>query len=53
MVMKTMKESGDKALKVIRAAVALIASEDWTSTVQEHQVGGPDGCGWLVGSGQG
>ncbi len=38
MVMKTMKESGDKALRVIRTAVTMIAQEDWTDTIQEQKV---------------
>ena len=38
--MTTMSECGDKALKVIRAAVPMIAREDWTSTIQELQVEG-------------
>ena len=36
--MKTMKESGHQAVQVIRAAVTMIAQEDWTDTIQEHKV---------------
>ncbi len=37
--MKTLKENGDHAVKIILAAVPLIAQQDWTDTIQQHKVG--------------
>ena len=39
MVMKTMKESGAMAARLILKAVPLIAREDWTDTRRELKVG--------------
>ncbi len=38
MVLKTLKENGERATKLIRRAVTLMAQEDWTSTIDELSV---------------
>lgn len=38
MVLKTLKENGEKATKLIRRAVALMAQEEWSSTMDELAV---------------
>ena len=39
MVLMTLKENGEHAVKIILAAVPLIAQQDWTNTIQQHKVG--------------
>ena len=39
MVLRTLKENGEKATKLIRRAVALMAQEEWTKTIEELAVG--------------
>ena len=38
MVIKTLQSNGEKAKKLILAAVPLIAQEDWTETLQQNKV---------------
>ena len=38
MVIKTLQSNGEKAKKLILAAVPLIAQEDWTETLQQNRV---------------
>ena len=38
MVLKTLKENGVNATKLIVETVPMIASEDWTKTLQENKV---------------
>ena len=38
MVLKTLKENGTHAAKLILAVVPLIAQEDWTETIDGHKV---------------
>ena len=44
MVMKTLKENGAHAVKIILAAVPLIAQQDWTDTIQQHKVSQSSHC---------
>ena len=37
-VMDTLKNNASHAVKIILAAVPLIAEQDWTETIKEHQV---------------
>ena len=38
MVMKTLKENGERAIKLICKAVTMIAHEEWKQTIQELSV---------------
>ena len=39
MVLKTLKENGERATKLICRAVALMAQEEWSKTIEELAVG--------------
>lgn len=38
MVLKNLKENGERAKQIIVAAVPMIASEDWTETLEDCKV---------------
>ncbi len=44
MVLKTLKENGERATKLIRRAVEMIAQDDWTDTIEELTVSYCDTC---------
>lgn len=38
LAVKTFKENAERAIKVLLAAIPLIAKEDWTDTLKQYEV---------------